>query len=569
MYAYPLYPDRTTVSLNGIWEFAFLGDVPITGSDFNSGNIVYNELMPVPGCFDATPRYLGMRGAAAYKRTVTVAAPGKYRLILHALGLAGKVFCNDKEIFYSKCPWSQQSVIFDAPAESFELTIVVDNRIKPGESATVLFQPNYDFYGYGGIYRSVELEKIPEKGHFERVKIETLDLNGRVRISGCYIGSAETLKLAFDGGKSEEALPGFSSGEFSFETVVPCPDLWTPENPALHTAFLQTADDSIIERFGLRTIETRNGKILLNGQPLRLIGYNRHDMSPQSGPAVSDCTWIEDLQLLKDLNCNFIRGSHYPQSQRFLDLCDTMGFLVWEESLGWGNRASTVTNEEFFALQIEQTANMVQTSINHPSVIMWGFTNEVNDCDETGDKLVRTLADTVRKCDSSRLVTMASMFIKTSLSLDVFDVISFNSYPAWYEADNPADPHPLWRISEVLDDIIAKIDGDGFCDKPLVISEIGAAALYGFRDRIRGFWSEEYQMDYLAEVCQYFKNHERFSGLLLWHFADAKTYTATSGVLGRPRAFNNKGTLDEYRRPKLAYDRVKQEFAAIKCAEKH
>ena len=305
---------------------------------------------------------------------------------------------------------------------------------------------------------------------------------------------------------------------------------------------------------------------MLNDQEIRLIGYNRHDMHPQLGPAVSDSVWIEDLQLLKDLNCNFIRGAHYQQSQRFLDLCDQLGFLVWEESLGWGNRKLVVENSDFIDLQLQQTRHMVEVSCNHPSVIMWGFTNEISDNEESGDSLVRKLAATIRQCDQSRLVTMATMFIKTSLSLDVFDVISFNAYPGWYEIDNPDDPHPLSRVAEVLDGIADKLDSDGHTAKPIIISEIGAGALYGWRDRARSFWSEEYQADYLSAVCEYFKAHPRFSGLALWHFADARTYSATSGVLGRPRSFNNKGTLDEYRRPKMAYDRVKEEFAAIDTA---
>lgn len=563
MYAYPFYPQRNTSSLDGFWQFAFLGsDSPL--DDFvNTKSIVYDDIMQVPGCFDATCKYIGKRGLAVYKRMVNVSAPGRYRLILHAIGLAGKVFCNGKEIFYTKSPWAQHIVELEVSGESFELVIVVDNRIKPGEAATVLFQPNYDFYGYGGIYRTVELEKLPESGHFDRVRVETLDLNGKVRLSGCYSCPGEKIQIAFDNGDFSEATADFSGENFVIETQVPSPELWSPENPALHTVTLKTAGDEICEQFGLRTVEAKNGKIYLNGEEIRLIGYNRHDMHPQFGPAVPDGVWIEDLQLLKDLNCNFIRGSHYQQSQRFLDLCDKLGFLVWEESLGWGNRQSTVGDDEFIKLQIEQTGNMVKASGNHPSIIMWGFLNEVNDCEESGDALVRKLAETVRANDTTRLVTLASMYIKTSLSLDVFDVISFNTYPAWYERENPDDPHPLWRIQEVLDDIVAQLDADGYADKPLVISEIGAGAIYGWHDRMRSFWSEEYQADHLSEVCGYFKTHPRFSGLVFWQFTDGKTYSASAGVLGRPRSFNNKGTLNEYRKPKLAYDIVKQEFATI------
>ena len=99
-------------------------------------------------------------------------------------------------------------------------------------------------------------------------------------------------------------------------------------------------------------------------------------------------------------------------------------------------------------------------------------------------------------------------------------------------------------------------------DKPFLISEIGAEALLGFRDPLKTYWSEEYQADYLDTVCDYFKRHDRINGLALWQFSDGRTYAA-SNVLGRPRAFNNKGTLDEYRRPKLAYDVVKKQFKSL------
>lgn len=563
MYAYPLFPQRNTCSLDGFWQFAFLGsNMPMP--DIKPSAITFNEVMPVPGCFDATPKYAGMRGVVAYKRNVKVSAPGRYRLILHGLGLAGKVFYNDNEICYCKSAWSQHSVEFDIDSEFFELTVMVNNQIKPGYEATILFHPNYDFYGYGGIYRSVELEKLPEGGHFERVKVETLDLNGKVKISGHYTQPLNELQIAFDNGESVTVTDGIDGTDFAFETTVPSPELWSLENPVLHTLKVKSYNDEIIEQFGLRTIEAQKGRILLNGKPVRLIGYNRHDLHPQFGPAVPDGVWAEDLQLLKELNCNFIRGSHYPQSQRFLDLCDRLGFLVWEESLGWGNRKAVVTDPEFIDLQLEQTRNMLKVSCNHPSVIIWGFTNEINDCEESGDILVRKLAAAVKKDDPSRLVTMATMFVQKSLSLDVFDVISFNVYPAWYESNNPDEPRPLQNIPAKLDEVITQLDNEGYGDRPLIISEIGAGALYGWHDWIHGYWSEEYQADYLSEVCQYFKNHSRLTGLALWQFTDAKSFNASVEILQRPRAFNNKGTLDEYRRPKLAYNRVKAEYAAIR-----
>ena len=105
---------------------------------------------------------------------------------------------------------------------------------------------------------------------------------------------------------------------------------------------------------------------------------------------------LTDLLDLKSLGANFIRGSHYPQAQRFLDLCDRLGILVWEESLGWGNGPKQLADPEFIADRIEQTRLMAHNSFNHPSVIMFGFLNENASGTDEVVALCRKLAETLR-----------------------------------------------------------------------------------------------------------------------------------------------------------------------------
>jgi len=561
MYAYPLYPERKTESLDGIWDFAWLGaDAPkLEAVQF--GDIAYGEIAAVPGCFDAAPKYAGKRGVAAYRRCV--AAPGgtMLRLRIGALGLRGRILWDGRELGLNELPYSLQEYTFDSgEGDCHELAILIDNRLDFND--TPLFHYFYDFYGYGGIYRSVELETLPEGVRFGRVRVETLDCAGKVRLSGRLSGGPAELSAGFDGAKPERIDAAFDGETFSFETTLPDPTLWSPDAPNLHTVTLKAGNDAIVERFGLRTVRCEKGEILLNGEPVRLYGYNRHDAHPQFGPAMPDELWIEDLQILRDMGCNFIRGCHYPQSQRFLDLCDQLGFLVWEESLGWGDNVDVQSDPKFRRLQVVQTVNMVEASINHPSIVLWGFMNEAGDDKEVGASLLRELAAAVRSVDCSRPVTNATMHIRTALALDAFDVISFNIYPGWYEGANTADPRPLDRIAPTLDEILGRLDTPELRDKPVIISEIGAGGIYNWRDRIAGIWSEEYQADYLDTVCTYFEQRPRVNGLALWQFTDGRTYAA-GGVLGRPRAFNNKGTLDEYRRPKLAYDVVKKHFREL------
>lgn len=116
--------------------------------------------------------------------------------------------------------------------------------------------------------------------------------------------------------------------------------------------------------------------------------------------------------------------------------------------------------------------------------------------------------------------------------------------------------YPLDEIVPFMNNAIETVESYGGGDKPLIFSEIGAGAIYGWRDQLAGHWSEEYQSDHLEVVIKEIQTNPRFSGVAIWQYCDGRTY-ASSRALGRPRAFNNKGTLDEYRRPKLAYRTVR------------
>lgn len=557
---YPHYPARTLLNLDGIHEFAFLGDGVPSLEKIDAAAIRYDDLMPVPGCFDASPRYAGKRGVAAYRITVELADESLLLLRLGALGLRGRILWDNTEIGIDELPYSQVEYEFESgPAGTHRLVLLIDNRLNFQDSP--LFSVFYDFYGYGGIYRSLELFTLPQGSRFDRVRVTTVDPAARrVRLEGRMAGGSTPLRLGFDSAEPQPVEPIWHGDRFELELTVPGGQLWTPAAPQLHTVRLESSSDAIVERFGIRTVTAARGQILLNGEPLRLYGYNRHDAHPQFGPAMPVELQIADLQLMRELGCNFVRGCHYPQSQRFLDLCDQLGMLVWEESLGWGDRLEVQQDPKFRELQKIQTRRMVRNSCNHPSVILWGFMNEGGDNHETGESLMRELAAVIREEDRSRPLTMASMHIKESRCLDAYDVISFNTYPGWYD-DPDGAPRPLNRIAEELDLILSKLATPDRIDKPVILSEIGAGAIYGWRDPLNSFWSEGYQADYLDEVCRYFASHPRLNGLVLWQFCDGRTYAAPR-ALGRPRAFNNKGTFDEYRRAKPAAEVVKRHFTS-------
>jgi beta-glucuronidase len=131
-------------------------------------------------------------------------------------------------------------------------------------------------------------------------------------------------------------------------------------------------------------------------------------------------------------------------------------------------------------------------------------------------------------------------------------------YPGWY-SEAEAGSRPLDTIDPHIDRVLGRLQELRLDDRPFLISEIGAGALYGWRDPLKAHWSEEYQADLLGVVCRRVMEDPRILGVSLWQFCDARTYS-DSQALRRPRAFNNKGLFDEYRRAKAAVQTVSEIF---------
>ena len=159
----------------------------------------------------------------------------------------------------------------------------------------------------------------------------------------------------------------------------------------------------------------------------------------------------------------------------------------------------------------------------------------------------------MRTLDKSRPLTSASCHFGSDKCLDLLDIVSFNIYPGWY-FDESVDEH-LKRLQEW----IATTDGK---DKPLIISEIGAGAVYGFRSTNKAKWTEDFQEEILTEQVTTVLENKDCSGVFIWQFSDCRV--DNSSFYARPKSQNNKGIVDTYRRQKLAYRKVKEIFKSFK-----
>jgi beta-glucuronidase len=309
-------------------------------------------------------------------------------------------------------------------------------------------------------------------------------------------------------------------------------------------------------RFGLREVRAEGTNILLNGRPVWIRGVNRHEDHPDWGFALPAKLMQRDVEIIHDLNCNAVRGSHYPNHPTFLDMCDEAGLLFFAETPGWQYSARQIATSPTKEKLQQTLREMIDQQFNHPSIVFWSMHNECQtEVDqEPGVDLSAAMAELIglaRELDETRLVTYASHRHWRDKHLHLADVICLNEYIGWYvEQVEGADfEEYLRRIADLHP------------DKPILITEFGAGGIPGYHSMNALKWSEEYQARHIVQSIETMRQNDHVAGCYVWQYCDIVTHPARA--LGRPRSLNNKGLVNEYRQPKLAYPAVKDIFGRI------
>ena len=547
------------VNLNGPWQFRFEEGKPL--EETPRAAFEANDVMAVPGCWDVLPRYHLKRGTGLYRRTFTLDGPMRDAvLVVDGMGVRASFALDGRDLGVHAYPYARLEIpVGPLAAGAHEIAAAVDNVLE--WPRVKLARPYYDFYFYGGFYHGVKLvERAP------KVFVRTRDWRtGTVEVA--VEGGAPRGAVTVDG---KAVAADWKDGRATLR--VPGCRPWSPEAPNLHTLSVRCAGDGTqpaAVRFGVRQVEAKGGKMYLNGKELFLKGFNRHESSVLEGSATGETTMLRDLQNLKAVGGNFIRGAHYQQCARFLDLCDEMGVLVWEESLGWGNGAETgkspfppdeSEDAGFCEMQVRQTREMVRASFNHPSVIVCGFLNECASGRKSVKRLVDRLVATVKAEDSGRLVTFACNNIDTDISCANVDLVSLNAYPGTIPA-TPGTPAQLKeKVEKRFTSAIARFRRL-YPDKPIMVSESGCGGLYGMHDPNASINTEEYQEEYLRDILECLWANPDCSGFAIWQMNDGRTRErdcdkSCSAMFGGSIA----GCFDVMRRPKRSVETVRRFF---------
>ncbi|HWW00934.1 MAG TPA: glycoside hydrolase family 2 TIM barrel-domain containing protein [Candidatus Acidoferrum sp.] len=236
-----------------------------------------------------------------------------------------------------------------------------------------------DYWMYGGIFRPVHLEAVPPQ-FIERVAIDArADGEFRMEVFVDGSGSARDIEAQLTTLDGQPVGPLFAAplarGKTTLKTRVSAPRQWTAETPNLYRIEVRLKEGRKVvhrvqQRFGFRTFEVREGDgLYLNGRRVILKGCDRHSFWPDSGRCLSEAVHRLDIQLMKNMNMNAVRMSHYPPDVEFLDLCDEQGLYVLDELAGWQGYYDTETG----ARRVEE---MVTRDVNHPSILFWDNGNE-------------------------------------------------------------------------------------------------------------------------------------------------------------------------------------------------
>ena len=421
--------------------------------------------------------------------------------------------------------------------------VKVDNKRHAEDVPTQIF----DWWNYGGITRDVMLVKVLPV-YLEDYNLQLTSLEGRQLAFSVKLNKAEadhTVTLNIPELKLKKTIKTNADGTASISMKAK-PQLWSPENPKRYQVEITLDNSTISDSIGFRMIETRGKQILLNGQPIFLKGISIHEEKPNGGGRANS---TEDAHTLlswaKELGCNFVRLAHYPHNEYMVREAERMGIMVWSEipcywTIDWKN-AKTFENAK------QQLTDMIHRDHNRANVIIWSIANETPHSAER-DAFLSRLAKHARSLDNTRLISMAMEVTGAANYVnrlndnmnEYVDVVSFNQYIGWYRDVNDA-PKMTWEIPY---------------NKPVIISEFGGGAKYGYHGAKNQRWTEEFQENLYRENTAMLDKIDGLAGTTPWILKD---FRSPRRVLPDIQDYyNRKGLFSDKGEKKLAFYVLKQ-----------
>ncbi|MBR7030282.1 MAG: beta-glucuronidase [Prevotella sp.] len=540
-YDYRMNPTR--------WGF-FQNAKPQKPEDLIEYDFDKSPTMKIPGDWNTQDeRLFFYEGTVWFKKSFQAVPMKDLRTLLYfgAVNYDCHVYVNGKKAGHHIGGFTPFNFdITDLLKEGENVVIVkVDNKRHAEDVPTQIF----DWWNYGGITRDVRLVKV-KPVYLEDYSLQLMKADAKAKQRE--IAFTARLNKAEAGHKVvvfipelklEQQLSTDSEGKVSGILKVNAKKLalWSPASPKRYRVDISLDTSTVSDEIGFRTIETRDKQILLNGQPIFLKGISIHNEKPNDGGRANSA---EDARTLlgwaKELGCNSVRLAHYPHHEEMVREAERMGILVWSEipvywTIAWKN-PQTYENAQ------NQLRDMISRDHNRANVIIWSIANETPHSPER-DTFLGNLAKYARSLDDTRLISMAMEVTGASNYVNrlndnmnqYVDVVSFNQYIGWYRDVNDA-PKMKWEIPY---------------NKPVIVSEFGGGAKYGYHGAKNQRWTEEFQENLYRENCAMLDRIEGLAGTTPWILKD---FRSPRRVLPDVQDYyNRKGLFSDKGEKKLAF----------------
>lgn len=528
------------------------------------------DAVTIPHDFLVDPRF-AFTGTGWYRRSIAVPANGggrAWRLQFAQVSQRCRVWLNGEFVGAHEGGYTPFEFVVTSqvrPGRQNFLVVAVDNRVRfralPGARSIAGANGQlFPWLQYGGILGGVALvETAPTYLVDQRIESRVEPEGGaevwaQVRVRNA-TRESQTISLNLTVGSDLNATRSLTlvagaeqvvtlQGRLSAAAV----KIWSLDAQPLYRARTVlhglAGDDVREDTFGLRTIETREGRFLLNGAPVRWAGANRARGHPEIGGRDSDAVVERDLSLMKAAGLRFARLQHTPPQRNLLDWADRNGMLLILEVGAWGYPAADLASPELRDQFQFEMRELVAFAANHPSVVGWSVGNEYESWTPEGVAWTRDMAAFVKALDPTRLVTFAAIGgalrklreEPAATGPHAFDFVDFLCTNIYFSPDEtPAflDPvHTRWP------------------NKPVMISEFGLRA-----DRVK---EEAERIAHFDRMLALVRARPWVCGLSFWSFNDYASHYPGSGADG----YRRWGLVDEFRQPRPLYEHVKATIAA-------
>ena len=578
-----LYPQqnnkRNLLDFPGIWDFQIDPDeIGESAGWFNGLNDARPIAVPASwnDLYDDIRDYMGVAWYVTESYVPTSWQDERIMLRVGSANYAAKVWINGTLVGQHEgghLPFEFDvtgNIMWDTPNT---IAIQVENHLTPTRVPAGNVQggiggfmrnfppTTFDFFPYCGLHRAVQLYSVPPT-HIADVTVTTdIDgTNGIVTVAVLADG-ATTGSLQLTGEDTNETTAlAFSAGKAQAQLTVADARLWSPDDPYLYKLAVSLGDgaDHYTLNVGIRTIAVDGDTLLLNGQPIFLKGFGKHEDFAICGRGNFNPLVVKDYALLKWIGANSYRTAHYPYAEEQMMMADREGILIINEipnvSLQFTGGDEAVA--ERLRMCKQQMSELIARDKNHPSVIMWSIANEPmppdfmkrfmggGDPDPVDPKTTsffQELNDLCHAEDPTRPVTLVGVMGGPVEWLATVDVACLNRYYGWYMLGGQLD-EAQGTLEQELDALHEQLG------KPMLITEFGADTIAGNHSHPSDLWSEEYQVELIRCYLDVADVRPFMAGMHIWNFADFKTAQATM----RAASMNHKGVFTRDRQPKMA-----------------